>query len=257
MTQTTTTSYCFEDTVAWEPLDMRGTAFTTQLDAEACRLQCLKTPGCFHFSYWTNRGDCHLQDAFALRQEGRADFISGPFQCWGELGEVSEFAKMAQNQYLPKELDCMEVGVTWEPTLEWRHKSIFRGSQLDIIRECQDLCARNQECRHFTMDVMTDDCKLSPDGAVPLPGVFNTISGPPKCEGGEVYAFMRKFGRSWPLPSMGPGTAALLGVSAVSVVGMFAGIALKRFHSHELAHTDLRMVQLIVHDPDDLPLGAE
>jgi len=95
-------------------------------------------------------------------------------------------------QYLPKQFECMQVGVSWEPVMQWRSGRVLAGSQPQQIMGCQSLCARTEGCEHFTMDVGIRTCKLAGSEAVPLPGVFNSISGPPVCVD-AARTFMRKF----------------------------------------------------------------
>jgi hypothetical protein len=179
---------------------MEGTVPTEEEDAEACQKKCDQTPGCFHFSFWKKLKVCHIQDAFALRRDYQSDFVSGPFQCWSYLRHAG-LVRVGVEQFLPKQFNCMQVGVSWEPVMQWRSGKVLAGTQADQIQGCQSLCARTKGCKHFTMEVSMRTCKLAGGDAVPLPGVFNTISGPPVCTA-NPHTFMRKFTvgqvqRSW------------------------------------------------------------
>merc|ERR1740121_350561 len=192
-TTSTTTAYCFEDTVSWEPLDMDGTLPSKEEGPEDCQKKCFKTNGCYHFSYWRKFKLCHLQDAFALRRDYQSNFISGPFRCWSYLQDAG-LVKVGVEQFLPKQFNCMQVGVSWEPVMQWRSGQVLAGGQADQILGCQALCAKTPMCTHFTMDVGMHQCKLAGADAAPLPGVFHTISGPTACdEKTSQRTFMRKF----------------------------------------------------------------
>lgn len=189
-------------------------------DAEACQRKCDETPGCYHFSYWKKFKLCHLQDAFALRRDYQSDYVSGPFECWSYL-KAAGLVKVGEEQFLPKQFKCMQVGVGWEPVMQWRSGRVLAGTQADQIMECQSLCARTPTCGHFTMEVSTRTCKLAGKDASPLPGIFNSISGPPVCTE-NPKTFMRKFSvgeaqRSWSYTGVAGALALVLLVVGSSV----------------------------------------
>merc|ERR1719277_2485843 len=63
---TTPGTYCFDEGVSFQPLDMQGTFLTNEPSPWACQKRCQTTYGCAHFSYWNLGGHCHLQDASAV-----------------------------------------------------------------------------------------------------------------------------------------------------------------------------------------------
>lgn len=201
-TTLTTTAFCMEDGIAWEPLDMQGTFPMKVKSPEACHRKCLKKSGCYHFTYWRNEGTCHLQDALALRRVDRVNFVSGPFQCWGYIKHTG-LVKVDDGVYLPRQLKCMEVGVSWDPPLEIHPIDAWQGTEMDKISACQKLCMASFDCAHFTVEVTSATCKLSGKDAIAVKGIFNTISGPvvDSCPG-RSRGFMRKFeaseGFHWP-----------------------------------------------------------
>lgn len=223
---TTTTPYCFEDSVSWEPLDMEGSIPTNEEDPFACQHKCLDTDGCYHFSYWRKFGTCHLQDAFALRRDYQADFTSGPFQCWSYLRDAG-LVKVGVEQFLPEQFGCMQVGQSWEPVMQWRSGRVLAGGQADQIMGCQMLCANTPNCAHFTMDVSTRTCKLASDDASPISGVMHSISGPPSCMKDNKQHFMRKFVAE-EASLLGSYTGAVAAVVGLAIVAALAAVAVRR-----------------------------
>jgi len=224
---TTTTPYCFEDSVSWEPLDMEGTTASNEENAFACQQKCYDTDGCYHFSYWQKWGTCHLQDAFALRRDYQADYTSGPFQCWSYLQD-SGLVKVGVQQFLPKQFSCMQVGQSWDPVMQWRSGHVLAGGQADQIMECQALCASTPKCAHFTMDVETRTCKLASDTASLVSGILHSISGPPSCDTTkqEQY-FMRKFIAGEVQLLFGSYTAAAVAAIGLAALGAFAAFVVR------------------------------
>lgn len=223
--------------MSWEPLDMEGTFPTMEETAKDCQERCNKQSGCYHFSFWSKGKEnyCHLQDAFALRRDYQANFVSGPFQCWSYLHD-SGLVEVGVEQFLPKQFNCMQVGVSWEPVMQWRSGRVLPGSQKDQIVGCQSLCSRTTGCGHFTMEVSTRTCKLSGEDATPLPGVFNSISGPPACTD-DTRTFMRKFSQGEVESSrsclVGVGVAAL-GLVVVGAAVLYVRRPKKEYTTRDL-----------------------
>lgn len=189
---TTSKKGCHEEDISWEPLDMQGSSPTEEVDAMACQRRCLGTPGCFHFTFWKVYGHCHLEDAFALRREDRSGFVSGPFQCWDEIRHsgLAQVKDGNGKSFLPAQFHCMEVGVSWAPAMQLPKR--FEGSEIDMIMQCQHFCAMTKSCARFTMEVGSRTCHLATAKASALPGVFNSISGPPVCSSRQADVFMKK-----------------------------------------------------------------
>lgn len=197
---------------------MEGSLPTEEEDAFACQQKCYDTDGCYHFSYWQKFKTCHLQDAFALRRDYQADYTSGPFQCWAYLQDAG-LVEVGVEQFLPKQFSCMQVGMSWEPVMQWRSGRVLAGGQADQILGCQSLCDRTPGCAHFTMDMSTRTCKLADNTASAVSGVLNSIAGPPACdETNSRQYFMKKFsiGEAGIFGSYtGAAGAAALGLAAV------------------------------------------
>jgi len=191
-TITTTTAYCFEDATMWEPIDMFGQVATIQTDEWACQRRCLQVEGCAHFSFSQSTGACHLQDAFAIKREQRAGFLSGPFECWSSL-TPGKFAKIDEDVFVPEKFRCMQVGVIWQPALE-TPVHIY-GEREEVVRQCQARCKGTWGCGHFTA-LFPNLCQLAGGSARPLPAVVSTMSGPAvsRCqERGYIgHTFMKK-----------------------------------------------------------------
>lgn len=189
---TTTTPYCFEDNLAWEPLDMSGTAPHQEKDVSACQAKCRLTEGCVHFSYWKLDGMCHLQDAFAVRRSARPGFLSGPFQCWSYV-DSDDFTRTNVKTYLANEFRCIEDEVTYHPNLGLTR--LMEGGRTEVVRACMQHCADTEGCEHFTVH-FPSTCSLSGPEAKPVSSIFGTLSGlaPARCDEaqGKALAFIRK-----------------------------------------------------------------
>lgn len=190
ITTTTTERPCIERNVAWEPMDMPGTTSTMELDQMACQRRCLRTPECFHFTYWEAFGHCHLQDQTALRRAGRQGFVAGPFQCWSTVHEEESDAVTVRTDFVPDKFKCMTVGVTFEPAVEFPTE--LPGSWADVVTQCQGACFVSNGCTHFAVQASTFACKLSTKEAVPMPSSEDWISGPPVCDT-NTDVFMQKY----------------------------------------------------------------
>merc|ERR1712232_214653 len=112
-----TSSSCFEDHTSWAPMDMVNTVATKEDDAFSCQKRCESVDGCTHFSYFKSARDCHLQDAFAIKQEPSPGFLSGPFKCWEDIKNQDQFFDVGNQTYLPKQIGCFKMGVLYSPIL--------------------------------------------------------------------------------------------------------------------------------------------
>merc|ERR1719420_1702877 len=82
---------CYHTGIQYNPLNMAGQPRTEEEDALACQARCSETPGCAHFSYWSD-GGCHLQDGAAVPEDlpdGRDRVTSGPPDCTEARFEVA------------------------------------------------------------------------------------------------------------------------------------------------------------------------
>jgi len=182
---TTTTAICFEDGSAWFPLDMLGHNFTKERDAFACQRRCQTLFGCVHFSFFKATLDCHLTDAYALRlsSRGTAGFLSGPFHCWGGMPSQDKYVQLGPKTYVPKELECIDIGVVYMP--EMAPPKLFPPRRLDgdlalglnSIHSCKALCSNVVGCEHFSVHFPDGLCSLAAANARPVPHMMSTISG--------------------------------------------------------------------------------
>lgn len=218
---------CLEEDIAYEPTDMQGSSPTEEVDALACQRRCLETQGCYHFTFWKVYGHCHLQDAFAVRREGRDNFVSGPFKCWDEI-KGSGLTRIKNGNglsFLPKKFEGMEVGSSWLPAMQLPRR--FQGTETDMIMQCQAYCKLTQTCAHFTLEVNSRTCHLATSSATYVSGVLNSISGPPTRKAQPEMFMQKKWadGRSewW----QGIETSAIVLVAAGIV---FAGVAASVLH---------------------------
>lgn len=159
---------------------MGKTSMTREADVFACQRRCSKTDGCMHFSYWKLAGDCHLQDAYALRQTMRYGFVSGPFQCWSNILNHDQFVKYDNFTYLSPTFGCIELGTMYTPTMVTPKVFAPDIHRWDAIVLCQQLCAVTNGCVHFTIQ-LPRVCNLVGAGAKPLHHFLGVVSGPAKC----------------------------------------------------------------------------
>merc|ERR1719229_460913 len=97
----------------------------------------------------------------------------------------------------------MEWGVAYAPNMS--RATVFPKSAFPHKREallgCQRLCASVRGCTHFTMDLGSRQCSLSPVGSIPRYPVLEALSGPPRCvdvqweqePGSAIMPIFRKF----------------------------------------------------------------
>jgi len=74
-------TWCFEQDVAYLPLDMLGTVLNYVSTAEDCQQRCRSTYQCTHFTYYTQEGICHVSDMWSNPQAGCLGVVSGPPNC--------------------------------------------------------------------------------------------------------------------------------------------------------------------------------
>lgn len=74
-------TWCFEQDVAYLPLDMLGTVLNYVSTAEDCQQRCRSTYQCTHFTYYTQEGICHVADMWSNPQAGCLGVVSGPPNC--------------------------------------------------------------------------------------------------------------------------------------------------------------------------------
>jgi len=194
ITTTTTVDPCFAEGVSWAPLDMPNTIASKQKDASACQSRCKGIAGCTHFSYFKLSGDCHLQNAYAVKERASTGFVSGPPMCWGGFDRKQGYVDVGHKTYLPKEIACLELGVTYSPIMGVPKYFPPDASHLhygeNSIEACQDYCEAIAGCEHFTVQFPTGLCRLSGVGARPLKHWQNAVSS---IRGGcRVTGFIRK-----------------------------------------------------------------
>jgi len=137
--------------------------------------------GCTHFSFFEAMTDCHLQDAYAVKQAMTAGFVTGPFSCWGAVDHHA-YANIGNATYLPKEIACLEMGVLYSPiqfVTKWFPPKGVDGEAdgLESLKKCQEHCLNTKGCLHFTLMFPGGMCRLSGEGARALQDQ-NVVSGP-------------------------------------------------------------------------------
>mmetsp|Transcript_71990 Transcript_71990/g.181994 ORF Transcript_71990/g.181994 Transcript_71990/m.181994 type:complete len:1187 (-) Transcript_71990:14-3574(-) len=93
-------SECFEQNVAYLPLDMLGTMLSYLDQPEDCQKRCQNTANCAHFSYYVQEKICHISDMWAHPQYGYIGVVSGPPEC--ELGPGVESLTWIEKDALPE-----------------------------------------------------------------------------------------------------------------------------------------------------------
>uniref|UniRef100_A0A7S1S034 Apple domain-containing protein n=1 Tax=Alexandrium catenella TaxID=2925 RepID=A0A7S1S034_ALECA len=177
---------CFEDRVAWEPLDMPGATPSIAGSADECQLRCASTAGCTHFSYWWIGKNCHIQDAYAVRRTSRLGFTSGPFGCWESLD---------QDKYVREGLTiversrrCEELSTLYEPAMGLSREFTLEDiTKTEAVKQCRDYCALTEGCEHYTMTFPDRLCQMAGAGANKVTPYANAVSGTPTCWGGEEH----------------------------------------------------------------------
>jgi len=141
--------------------------------------------GCVHFSFFKATLDCHLTDAFALRgsSAGAIGFLSGPFHCWGGIPNQDKYVQLGPKTYVPKELDCMNIGEVYMPEMApprifppvLAKNGLARG--LNTIHNCKELCLVIEGCEHFSVHFPDGLCSLAAANARPVTSIESAISG--------------------------------------------------------------------------------
>lgn len=142
--------------------------------------------GCVHFSFFKATADCHLTDAFALRLSsppGAVGFLSGPFHCQGSIPNQDKYVQLGPKTYVPKELDCMNIGVVYMPALA--PPRIFPPNRskgdlalgLNTIHNCKVLCSEAPGCEHFSVQFPEGQCSLAAADATEIRFIESAISG--------------------------------------------------------------------------------
>jgi len=167
---------CFEDRVAYMPLDMDGQPMNTEETVAACQARCAKVAGCKHFSFYAMLGHCHIADATSMRSGMQAGFISGPAVCG------------------LKEHGCIEPATSYAPILLGKDTDFSDVEDLrEAIGSCQDLCASTDVCKHFVFTVALKRCDMATESASRVSAVMGTVSGPPSCQEQEAVTTEKKF----------------------------------------------------------------
>lgn len=208
---TTPGTNCFEEGVAFYPLDMEGSAMLSAENPWECQDKCAATKDCAHFSFFFVEGlggQCHLQDALAARTPLSTGFTSGPSQCWKDVDSATK-AKLVVKEgetYLPKELSCLELQTAYDPAmlmLSQQPPSLSGLTMEGAVAECQKYCKSVGGCEHFMLVGPPRSCTLAAAGAskIASPGI---LSGSLPCGSGDSKVLFQKFAA---LPDSGGITA--------------------------------------------------
>jgi len=191
-------SGCFEDAVSFMPLDMDGTVGSVEVSAGACQRRCAAQHACRHFSFMKSPGSasgfCHLHDFTATVQLGSVGYVSGPYECWSDIKDTSTLIDKGHGIYVTSDFACMEWGWGYSPTVVGGMRLIAPndGSSEQAVLSCQQMCAENPSCKHFSISFPSRACSLSGLGAMRM-SMMGAISGPPKCQKKDMQAYYRLF----------------------------------------------------------------
>jgi len=167
------TKSCSESGITWEPLDLKGHPMTREYSMDQCQARCVATRECAHYSYWVDKGYCHLQSAFATRVTNQEGYISGPPSCTKVEGNKRTLTILA------KANGCYTESMAYTPLdMEGTMPTEVR----DIL-DCQEQCSKRDGCEHFTYDMLTTTCHLSDKHAMPVKNLVYQVSGPKACKG--------------------------------------------------------------------------
>lgn len=183
-TQTTAAATaCFEENVAYEPLDMLGQMPTVEMSAKDCQARCRRVIGCAHFSFWAVAGHCHIQDNSAKRQPNRPQFTSGMNVCgtW-RLGNKWWLKCFEQAVYFPV-MESFSLREDDEASsMNW----------IDAVKVCMKRCNTTSGCSHFALKFPERQCSLSGDSAHKMP-MSNAVAGPPSIFAPSCQAMKPRF----------------------------------------------------------------
>jgi len=167
---------CSEFDVSYSPMDMNTLAvnITQEPDVAACQERCELTRGCAHFSYWEARGDCHLQNIYAVATHTRIGFIGGPPSCVKRSGEDFDtvFSTLQQQT-------CFDPDTQYTPVEGQGHIPHFANTVLD----CQQSCQQYAWCAYFSFNGLTYTCSLQTADATPVRHQMTMTAGPKRCQG--------------------------------------------------------------------------
>jgi len=184
-------SYCLEDEVTYEPMDMDGQLPTLEANVKECRKRCRKIRNCTHFSFYylTIPGSCHVQSIFGIRQTARVGFISGPPRCFlrrdhGRHGLVRlKQPDVGYRTFVPKNFSCLKMGRAYVPAIYSEFLTKDRGyvNGRKAVAGCRRKCLSYPGCEYYTVEFPTRLCSLSPASATELSPIFKHIAGPKFC----------------------------------------------------------------------------
>jgi len=167
---------CSEPEVSYSPMDMNtvDVNITQEPDVAACQKRCEQTEGCAHFSYWEARGDCHLENIYAIATYTRIGFIAGPPSCVKKSGEGFDTVISTLQQQT-----CFEPDTQYTPVEGAGHVP----HPASTVLECQTSCQQYSWCEHFSFNGLTYTCSLQTADAIPVRYQMTMTAGPKRCQG--------------------------------------------------------------------------
>jgi len=129
---------CYEQNVAYLPLDMLGTMLSYVDTPKECQTRCQNTANCAHFSYYKQEKICHISDMWAHQQYGYIGVVSGPSECeWNR--------KVQSLSWIEKDALPEVEGETFQGV----------DDKLGSVEEMKQWCAEHTDCVGFARQSST------------------------------------------------------------------------------------------------------
>mmetsp|Transcript_63609 Transcript_63609/g.207509 ORF Transcript_63609/g.207509 Transcript_63609/m.207509 type:complete len:770 (-) Transcript_63609:205-2514(-) len=167
------TMSCSQTGFLYEP-EMAGYFGSMEPDLAACQARCASTSGCAHFSFWLIGGACQVHNAAAVERADQPSVYSGPPTC-DETGK-RELELLSD---MMRERVCFDQNFIFLPLDSPAHGSL--PSMASTPSECQQQCALELWCMHFTYSVGDSMCHLADSDATKVSGL-SSVTGPQVCQ---------------------------------------------------------------------------
>ncbi|OEH76523.1 PAN domain-containing protein [Cyclospora cayetanensis] len=134
---------CFSEGVDYLGYDLTRIEGQEVASAAACQALCVAEPKCAFFSYKISSKDCYLKTAAApMGRAVDANVISGPRDC----------SQVSTADEAPGDAYDLPSGNCAEGSTEYRGRDIDVRKNVRSAAFCQQLCAANTACFHWTWD---------------------------------------------------------------------------------------------------------